>query len=278
MSSPPWGYCPSPGGDQGNASSSDEDVDTLRRLEQSFSAKPGDCRSTAGDSGDDLNSCSDAESSASEDVAYLRRLQEKFSADLADSGAPSTPPIVNPIRSFPPPDTDDEEDFETLRAIQRRFAHYWDAMPQDFSREITVVVSTETYERCTYGMSLGTEMNEEIQLQGHSGLNQDGEESRSLFAFSKFADNHNDVPKVVQDNVPVLPDASLMNTSRNEENSEKNHSNLNQTENVLCTSSIKPCRSLRIQKVCPGFCECYQEEQVMPAIYKGEADGNWSKN
>lgn len=62
-----------------------------------------------------------------EDLALVRSIRESLRLTRAsppppDAGDGATEP--RPICVWPPSDTDDEDDLETLRAIQRRFAHY----------------------------------------------------------------------------------------------------------------------------------------------------------
>lgn len=107
-------------------SDEDEDENNLQRFMHTFGYKQDDFRYAGHEKG--FDSCSDGESSGGDDIAYLRRLQEQFLPPATALGSPGTPPILKPIRAFPPFDTDDEEDFETLRAIQRRFAQYGGGM------------------------------------------------------------------------------------------------------------------------------------------------------
>ncbi|BAS99998.1 Os07g0139500 [Oryza sativa Japonica Group] len=56
-----------------------------------------------------------------EDLALVRSIRENL---LLNKASPSSP-LPRPICAWPPSDSeDDEDDLETLRAIQRRFSHY----------------------------------------------------------------------------------------------------------------------------------------------------------
>lgn len=78
-------------------------------------------------------SSSDDDEEEDEDLALVRTIRANLhhlhnnkaspAAPRADDGDPSSSP--RPICTWPPSDTDEEEDdLETLRAIQRRFSHY----------------------------------------------------------------------------------------------------------------------------------------------------------
>lgn len=80
----------------------------------------------AADVASDSDAYSDPESSGSDDIGLLCRLQERFS-----SPTPSTNllPLIRPLKIIPPVgfggyDDDNDDDLETLRAIQRRFSQY----------------------------------------------------------------------------------------------------------------------------------------------------------
>ncbi|KAK6920837.1 SANT/Myb domain [Dillenia turbinata] len=99
---------------------SDSDEETLRRACALTGTNPRDlkpnssCRDVA-----TVSNSSDSESGNSDDLEFLRKVQERFS--IEDDALP-----LKPICSLPPqPLTDDEEDdFQTLRAIKRRFSAY----------------------------------------------------------------------------------------------------------------------------------------------------------
>ncbi|KAG1368426.1 putative myb-like protein L [Cocos nucifera] len=97
----------SPSFGSGGDEAFDDDVEALRRA----------CMLT----GDDPESDSGAESSTTDDVDLLHRLQERFSVLSSDA---DSLPFIKPLSSHPLPESDEEDDFETLRAIQRRFTQY----------------------------------------------------------------------------------------------------------------------------------------------------------
>lgn len=98
------------GSDGGDAF--DADMEALRRACALTGADPADV------GGAYLDSDSD---SGSDDAGLLRRLQERFSSP---SLAVDSFSLVKPLSVLAPMDLDDEDDFETLRAIQRRFTQY----------------------------------------------------------------------------------------------------------------------------------------------------------
>ncbi|XP_065011851.1 uncharacterized protein LOC103989572 [Musa acuminata AAA Group] len=100
----------SSGSDGGDAF--DADMEALRRACALTGADPADV------GGAYLDSDSD---SGSDDAGLLRRLQERFSSP---SLAVDSFSLVKPLSVLAPMDLDDEDDFETLRAIQRRFTQY----------------------------------------------------------------------------------------------------------------------------------------------------------
>ncbi|XP_042375358.1 uncharacterized protein LOC121969347 isoform X2 [Zingiber officinale] len=98
------------------------DMEALRRACLRNGANAAD----AADVGSDSDAYSDPESSGSDDIGLLCRLKERFSSPL-----PSThlPPFIKPLNILLPDglgggDDDNDDDLETLRAIQRRFAQY----------------------------------------------------------------------------------------------------------------------------------------------------------
>ncbi|OAY71802.1 Myb-like protein L [Ananas comosus] len=95
----------------------DEDMEALRRACMLTGADPPDALGGS-------DSDSGGESSDSDDLGLLRRLQERFSVPSAAAGASESLPFVKPLSILPQSDSDEEDDFETLRAIQRRFSHY----------------------------------------------------------------------------------------------------------------------------------------------------------
>ncbi|WOL15332.1 snRNA-activating protein complex subunit 4-like isoform X1 [Canna indica] len=97
------------------------DMEALRRARMLTGADVADV-GAAGSVGDsDSDSDYGTDSSGSEDLGLLHRLKERFS--LPSPGMDSSA-IVMPLSAIPPPELDDEDDFETLRAIQRRFTQY----------------------------------------------------------------------------------------------------------------------------------------------------------
>lgn len=98
------------GSDGGDAF--DADMEALRRACALTGADPANV------GGAYLDSDSD---SGSDDAGLLRRLQERFSSP---SQAVDSFSFVKPLSVLAPMDLDDEDDFETLRAIQRRFTQY----------------------------------------------------------------------------------------------------------------------------------------------------------
>lgn len=91
----------------------DEDMEALRRACMLTGANPVAV--------DDSDSDSGGESSSTDDIDLLRRLQERFYVPSSDA---DSLPFIKPLISRPPPDSDEEDDFETLRAIQKRFTQY----------------------------------------------------------------------------------------------------------------------------------------------------------
>ncbi|XP_028554014.1 uncharacterized protein LOC110103393 isoform X4 [Dendrobium catenatum] len=256
-----------------------EDEDNLRRFMQTFGSKQDDfCYAGNGDESD---SCSDGEGSAGDDIAYLRRLQEQFLPPAVALGSPGTPPILKPLRAFPPLDTDDDEDFETLRAIQRRFAHYGgvtEATNADFSPETSGTFSADTSEQDPHNISLTAAMNEEHQEQSNTGLIQPGADAISVFP--KFVKSFTDTPKTLLDNVPEPPYTSLRKRVMNEEHPEEIRSNFNQ-EDGLYSLSVRQFMSSRFPKSVQNFvhalkknrsCQRFIREKMMEIEAKIEVN------
>jgi transcription factor MYB, plant len=96
------------------------------------------------------------DSSDDEDLALVRSIRESLRLTRAsppppDAGDGATEP--RPICVWPPSDTDDddEDDLETLRAIQRRFAHYQSgeyslaiSVPRPTNYKISLVLELRT--------------------------------------------------------------------------------------------------------------------------------------
>lgn len=109
-----------------------EDMEALRRA----------CSVTGvDDSVDDLpkSSTADGDSddatyeSEDEDIELLRRIQQRFSVPTTDIGTEQQPISMRPLNTILPSGLSEEnddygDDFETLRAIQRRFSQYNDSM------------------------------------------------------------------------------------------------------------------------------------------------------
>ncbi|KVI04613.1 Homeodomain-like protein [Cynara cardunculus var. scolymus] len=84
--------------------------------------------STADDDHDDATYASE-----DEDIELLRRIQQRFSVPTTDVGNEQQPVSMRPLNTILPSGLSEEnddygDDFETLRAIQRRFSQYNDSM------------------------------------------------------------------------------------------------------------------------------------------------------
>ncbi|KAF8390043.1 hypothetical protein HHK36_024564 [Tetracentron sinense] len=97
----------------------DEDMEALRRACMLTGANPNELK--------DLSSIfpavseSEGDSSNIDDLDLVRNIQQRFS--LPPDANP--PLVLKPLQSLPPiVSDDDDDDFETLRAIQRRFSKY----------------------------------------------------------------------------------------------------------------------------------------------------------
>ncbi|XP_072976256.1 uncharacterized protein [Typha angustifolia] len=106
--------------------SSSDDSDRDEALDEDMEALRRACLLTGNDPAsafDDSDSGSDSGGSSSgiDDVGLLRRLQERFPSS---SSAVELPPFIKPLCARHPQDSDEEDDFEILRAIQRRFSSY----------------------------------------------------------------------------------------------------------------------------------------------------------
>ncbi|KAK8933336.1 hypothetical protein KSP39_PZI015971 [Platanthera zijinensis] len=208
--------------------------------------------------GGDSESCSDAESSGDDDVAYLRQLQEQFlppSAARDASGNDDTPSIIKPIRSFPPSDTDDEEDIETLRAIERRFACYCrEVTLKDFSPETSSTVSAVTSEEDPNNLPWTLVINEEHQEQSSVGLPEAGDETSRLSVYPKFGMKFLDTPSAVP------PDTFSRNRARNEDYPEHSHIDFNE-ENTSCNLSARHVISPKFPKSVQNFIEALKKNR-----------------
>ncbi|KAJ8458894.1 hypothetical protein OPV22_031820 [Ensete ventricosum] len=94
----------------------DADMDALRRACMLTGADPFD----VGGAGSDSDSESGPASSGSDDAGLLRRLQERFSSPCQDlNSLPFNKPSSTLLQ-----ESDCEDDFEILRAVQKRFKQY----------------------------------------------------------------------------------------------------------------------------------------------------------
>ncbi|KAG1368348.1 putative myb-like protein L [Cocos nucifera] len=139
---------------------------------------------------DDTDSDSDEESSSTDDIDLLRRLQERFYVPSSDA---DSLPFIKPLSSRPPPDSDEEDDFETLWAIQKRFTQYEsDAVGRNFQNSIQdpeIVVTDMTSEPDTHNIlpQNGKSMvpSEELLASGFTEHAEDGARNVNIGGFMK---------------------------------------------------------------------------------------------
>ncbi|KAK9063071.1 hypothetical protein SSX86_016941 [Deinandra increscens subsp. villosa] len=77
----------------------------------------------------DYDAIYESEDEDNEDIELLRSVQQRFSIPTNDFGAENEPFSMKPLQTILPSDSSDEnddfgEDFDTLRAIERRFSQY----------------------------------------------------------------------------------------------------------------------------------------------------------
>ncbi|XP_042502214.1 snRNA-activating protein complex subunit 4 isoform X2 [Macadamia integrifolia] len=97
----------------------DEDMEALKRACMLTGTNPNEIEEVS--AAHAAASDSEGNDSGTDDVEVFRSLQQRFSAPLEDG----KPLVLKPLSTRPPlSGSDDEEDFETLRAIERRFAKY----------------------------------------------------------------------------------------------------------------------------------------------------------
>ncbi|KAK9118572.1 hypothetical protein Scep_016665 [Stephania cephalantha] len=93
--------------------SDEEDKEAFRRACALAGTNPSDVNAEA--------MLSDSEGSDFDDIEFARTIQQRFSIPSENV----RPLVLKPLRTLPPGASDDEEDdFETLRAIERRFSKY----------------------------------------------------------------------------------------------------------------------------------------------------------
>jgi myb proto-oncogene protein len=95
-----------------------------------------------------------------EDLALVRSIRENL---LLNKASPSSP-LPRPICAWPPSDSeDDEDDLETLRAIQRRFSHYHSGTSSGSEMNTKTEASKEGS-----GNIFGNELDEEFDAEKHN--------------------------------------------------------------------------------------------------------------
>ncbi|GFP86225.1 myb-like protein l [Phtheirospermum japonicum] len=117
-----------------------EDIEALKRACQFAGENPTDHQLSIFGNAVTATGSSEAESDGEgdEDLQLVRSIQERFAVvpmDMEDE-----PLMMKPLCTLPPDwsDSDDcEDDYATLRAIQRRFAAYNDGVLEDNSREFS---------------------------------------------------------------------------------------------------------------------------------------------
>lgn len=124
------------------------------------------------------DSDSDSGGESTDDVDLLHRLQERFS--VSSSGADSLP-FIKPLSSRPPLDSDEDDDFETLRAIQRRFAQYESdglkEKSENFVQDTEMVVADMISEQETHSVSPKNRKNTALsEVLLDSGFNEHAED------------------------------------------------------------------------------------------------------
>lgn len=105
-----------------------EDMEALRRACSVTGVDNLPKSSTADGDYDDAT-----DESEDEDIELLRRVQQRFSVSTTDIGNEQQPIFRRPLNTILPSSLLEEnddygDDFETLRAIQRRFSQYNDSM------------------------------------------------------------------------------------------------------------------------------------------------------
>nr|XP_010932454.1 uncharacterized protein LOC105053113 isoform X1 [Elaeis guineensis]XP_029122846.1 uncharacterized protein LOC105053113 isoform X1 [Elaeis guineensis]XP_029122847.1 uncharacterized protein LOC105053113 isoform X1 [Elaeis guineensis] len=160
----------------------DEDMEALRRACMLTGAKPVVV--------DDSDSDSGGESSSTDDIDLLHRLQERFYVPSSDA---DSLPFIKPLSSRPPPDSDEEDDFETLRAIQKRFTQYESDVvgrnSQNSIQDTEMVVGDTTSEQETHntlpknGKSMV--LSEELFASGFTEHAEDGACNVNIGGFMK---------------------------------------------------------------------------------------------
>ncbi|XP_052163796.1 uncharacterized protein LOC127780863 isoform X1 [Oryza glaberrima] len=109
--------------------------------------------------GAEVNGSSDDEEE-DEDLALVRSIRENL---LLNKASPSSP-LPRPICAWPPSDSeDDEDDLETLRAIQRRFSHYHSGTSSGSEMNTKTEASKEGS-----GDIFGNELDEEFDVEKHN--------------------------------------------------------------------------------------------------------------
>lgn len=98
------------------SSSSDSDGDDDREMLRRILAKTGTSAIEIPNDAD-----SDSDSSGSDVLGWFRQIQEKFSIN---SDGPDPFPVIKPLSSEAPSDSDDDDVMETMAAIHRRFDQY----------------------------------------------------------------------------------------------------------------------------------------------------------
>ncbi|KAK1298252.1 hypothetical protein QJS10_CPB14g00312 [Acorus calamus] len=105
----------------------EEDMEALRRACMIAGTDPNDAlRVPSGlEDGDDGSGGGGSNvDDGADDLELANSIRRRFSAQASSSSSFDRPPIVRPLCTLLPSDLDEDDDFEMLRTIQRRFLQY----------------------------------------------------------------------------------------------------------------------------------------------------------
>ncbi|XP_020258265.1 myb-like protein L, partial [Asparagus officinalis] len=179
-----------------SSSDSDGDGDDDREMLRRILAKTGT-------SAMEIPNDSDSDSSGSDVLGWFRQIQEKFSIN---SDGPDPFPVIKPLRSVAPSDSDDDDVMETMAAIHRRFDQYENDVMKDQDQIVmqetnTTVTDITSQQEITDILSKDLNCTHQLRNSSFTGLHQlvdiSGDVPMKALTYSQF-------PKSAQNFVSAL--------------------------------------------------------------------------